>query len=308
MRAAAPALQLPAARQGPGPLPRSMIDALDVVLTRHSARSLPGDRRAAGVGAGTELAQLRAYQVGDDVRHLDAAATARTGEPHVRLHVPERVQTTWILLDVSASMAFGTTRRLKSDVAEGVAQVMGQLALRRAGALGVVRFGAAGGAGGLRISPLRAGRPALGALRHVLAEGVAADGTEDSGALHDACAALGRLAQQPAMVIVVSDFRSAEDPAAALGHLRARHTVLCVDIHDPREAFVPDVGILSVVDPETGARARVNTGSRRVRERFAALEARRRALLHEELARLRIAHVSLGTDEEWLLALGRALR
>ncbi len=301
----APPLQTPAARQGPGPLPRSAIDALDVVLTRHSARSQSGDRRAAGVGAGTELAQLRGDQVGDDVRHLDAAASARTGEPHVRLHVPERVQTTWILLDVSASMAFGTVRRLKSDVAEGVTQVMGQLALRRAGALGVVRFGAPGAP---RISPLRAGRPALGALRHILAEGIAADGTDDTSALHDACAALGRLAQQPAMVIVVSDFRSAEDPAAALGHLRARHTVLCVEVHDPREAFVPDVGILSVVDPESGTRARVNTGSRSVRERFAALETRRRALLHEELRRLRIAHVALGTDEDWLLTLGRTLR
>lgn len=300
-----PSLQVPAARQGPGAMPRPMIDALDVVLNRHTARSQPGDRRAAGVGAGTELAQLRPYQLGDDVRHLDAAASARTGEPHVRLHVPERVQTTWVLLDVSASMAFGTTRRLKSDVAEGVAQVLGQLALRRAGALGVVRFGAPGPP---RISPLRAGRPAFGALRHVLSEGVAADGNEDTSALADACSALGRLAQQAALVVVVSDFRSAEDPAAALGPLRARHTVLCVEVNDPRERLVPDVGVLSVVDPETGKAARVNTSSRRVRERFIALEAERRAHLHDELRRLRIGHVALGTDEDWLLKLGRTLR
>jgi len=303
--AARPPLQVPAARQGPGALPKPMIDALDVVLTRHTARSLPGDRRAAGVGAGTELAQLRGYQIGDDVRHLDPAASARTGEPHVRLHVPERVQTTWVLLDVSASMAFGTTRRLKSDVAEGVTQVMGQLALRRAGALGMIRFGAPGLP---RISPLRAGRPAFGALSHVLAEGVAPDGHEDASALGDACAALSRLAQQAALVVVISDFRGAVDPAASLGLLRARHTVLCVEVHDPRELLVPDVGILSVVDPETGVAARVNTGSRRIRERFIALEAERRAHLHDELRRLRIGHVALGTDEDWLLALGRSLR
>lgn len=282
-----------------------MVDALDVALTRHSARTQSGDRRAAGVGAGTELAQLRGYQIGDDVRHLDPAASARTGEPHVRLHVPERVQTTWILLDVSASMAFGTQQRLKSDVAEGVAQVMGQIALRRAGALGLVRYGAPGPP---RISPLRAGRPAFAALAHVLAEGVAPDGNADTSALADACAALGRLAQTPALVIVVSDFRSAEDPAAALGPLRARHTVLCVEVYDPREMLVPDVGVLSVVDPETGETARVDTGSRRVRERFIALEAQRRAHLHDELRRLRVSHVDLRTDQHWLLALGKALR
>src|SRR5262249_59337187 len=100
----------PAARQGPGRMPGAVIDALDLVVARHAAGALPGDRRAAGMGAGTELAQLRPYEVGDDVRQIDAAATARTGSPHVRLHVPERTLTTWIALDVSPSTAFGTAR------------------------------------------------------------------------------------------------------------------------------------------------------------------------------------------------------
>ena len=104
--------------------------------------------------------------MGDDVRHIDAAATARTGEPHVRLHVPERTLTTWIVLDVSPSMAFGTATRLKADVAEGVALVLGRLAVRRAGAVGLVRFGfgepraaaAARGQAGHRGAAPRAGR------------------------------------------------------------------------------------------------------------------------------------------------------
>jgi uncharacterized protein (DUF58 family) len=132
----------PAARQGPGPLVEPLIDALDVAVNRLVARTLPGDRRAAGVGLGTELAQLRPYEPGDDVRHLDAAATARTGTPHVRLHVPERALTTWIMLDVSPSMAFGTARRLKADVAEGAATVFGRLGVRRAGSVGLIAFGA----------------------------------------------------------------------------------------------------------------------------------------------------------------------
>src|SRR3954447_12971481 len=136
-----PALVSPAGRQGPGALPAGMVDALDLAMARRAAGVLPGERKAPGVGAGTELAQLRPYQPGDDVRQLDAAATARTGVPHVRLQVPERLMTTWLLLDVSPSMAFGTADRLKSDVAEGVAGVIGRLAPRRGGRVALISCG-----------------------------------------------------------------------------------------------------------------------------------------------------------------------
>ena len=139
-------LEPPGGAPGPGAAPRPLIEALDVAVNRLVARTMPGDRRAAGVGLGTELAQLRPYEIGDDVRHIDAAATARTGAPHVRLHVPERALTTWMVLDISPSMAFGTARRLKADVAEGAALAFGRLAcgapeasagrLRRRGAPG----------------------------------------------------------------------------------------------------------------------------------------------------------------------------
>src|SRR5881392_3175865 len=151
----------PAARQGPGPMPHALFDELDLIVTRRVARGLPGDRRAPGVGVGTELAQLRPYQVGDDVRHIDAAATARTGEPHVRLHVPERTLTTWIVLDVSPSMAFGTADRLKVDVAEGAAIALGHVATHRAGRVALLTFGA----GNDRMMRPRGSRPGSVAVR-----------------------------------------------------------------------------------------------------------------------------------------------
>ena len=175
----------PRRRQGPGPLPHGLLAALDLVVARRAAGALPGDRRAAGLGAGTELAQLRPYEVGDDVRQIDAAATARTGEPHVRLHVPERTLTTWIVLDVSPSMAFGTAERLKSDVAEGVALVLGRLAVRRAGRVALMTFGA----GRPRLVPPRASKPGVVALRRALAEGCAVDGRPDRHALGGRAAA-----------------------------------------------------------------------------------------------------------------------
>ncbi len=297
-------LQPPAARQGPGPLAQPLIEALDLALSRMVARTLPGDRRAAGVGAGTELAQLRPYEIGDDVRHIDPAATARTGQPHVRLHVPERALTTWIVLDVSPSMAFGTALRLKADVAEGVALVFGRLGVRRAGSVGLVAFGA----DGTRMLPPRGAKPGLVALRRMLAEGVAPDGQHHSDGLAEALGRVGRMARQPGLVVVISDFRDQHAWERPMGALRVRHSVLAAEIVDPREAEVPAVGRLALVDPETGARIEVDTSSRRVRERFAKLERERRETLARELRRLRVDHVTLATDHDWLLALGRRLR
>jgi uncharacterized protein (DUF58 family) len=297
-------LEPPAARQGPGPLAQPLIEALDLALSRLVARTLPGDRRAAGVGAGTELAQLRPYEIGDDVRHIDPAATARTGQPHVRLHVPERALTTWIVLDVSPSMAFGTALRLKADVAEGVALVFGRLAVRRAGSVGLVAFGA----GAPRILPPRGSKPGIVALRRMLAEGVAPDGQHHADGLATALTRAARMARQPGLVVVISDFRDQHGWQRAMGALRIRHSVLAAEVLDPRESEVPAVGHLALIDPETGARVEVDTSNRRVRERFRELERERRKSLIRELRRLRVDHVALSTDQDWLLALGRHLR
>jgi uncharacterized protein (DUF58 family) len=297
-------LQPPAARQGPGPIPQPLVEALDLAITRLVARALPGDRRAAGVGVGTELAQLRPYEVGDDVRQIDPAASARTGQPHVRLQVPERSLTTWLVVDVSPSMAFGTGDRLKADVAEGVALVFGRLGVRRAGSVGLVAFGA----NAPRVLPPRGAKPGIVALRRMLAEGVAPDGHHDADGLAAALQRTQRMARQPGLVVVISDFRDHRHWERPMGALRIRHSVLAAEILDPREAEIAAVGHLALIDPETGARIDVDTSNRRVRDRFAELERHRRDTLSKELRRLRVEHVTLRTDQDWLVALGRRLR
>jgi uncharacterized protein (DUF58 family) len=297
-------LKPPAARQGPGRMPAPLVDALDLVVARHAAGALPGDRRAAGMGVGTELAQLRPYEIGDDVRQIDPSATARTGEPHVRLQVPERTLTTWIVLDVSPSMAFGTTQRLKADVAEGVAQVLGRLAVRRAGRVALLTFGA----GKPKLIPPRGSKPGFVAVRRVLEQGVAPDGQHDPQALAHALVRVGKVATQPGFVAVISDFREHQGWTRPLGALAVRHSVLAAEVSDPRESELPAVGRLALVDPETGERIEVDTSRRRVRERFAELERERRAEIARELKRLHVEHVKLSTDRDWLLDLGRRLR
>lgn len=300
---AATVLRVPDGRQGPGPMPQRIVEQLDLTLATRAGGALPGDKRAPGVGAGTELAQLRPYEVGDDVRQIDPSATARAGEPYVRVHVPERTLTSWVAVDISPSMAFGTADRLKADVAEGAALVIARLAVRRAGSIGLMTFGA----GPPSLHPPRASKPGIVSVRRALSEGIAPDGSGDPHALADAALRIGRVATQPGLVAVISDFRDQRDWTRPLGALRARHSVLAIEVRDPREATLPSVGRLAVVDPESGRHIEVDTSRRRVRERFAEIEQEGRERVARELRRLRVAHVVLSTDGDWLRELGRRL-
>jgi uncharacterized protein (DUF58 family) len=201
-------------------------------------------------------------------------------------------------------MAFGTAQRLKSDVAEGVALVIGRLAIRRAGRIALLTFGSRRP----RLLPPRGSRPGLVGLRRMLADGVAADGYDDQHALAHALGRVGRVAGQPGFVVIVSDFRGQVDWANAMGSLRLRHSVLAVEVRDPREGTLPAVGRLALVDPETGERIEVDTSRRGLRERFAAVERAEREAIASELRRLRVDHTVLRTDDDWLLELGRTLR
>jgi uncharacterized protein (DUF58 family) len=292
----------PPGRQGPGKVTDDVVARLELGARRASG-PLPGERRAAGTGTGTELAQLRPYEPGDDPRRLDPAASARTGVPHVRQHVPERALTTWIVLDLSASMAFGTGERLKSDVAEGVAGVIGRLAVRRGGRVALVTAGAPVGT----TLPPRAGRGAQAAVRRLIGAGVAPDEAPAQLTLAGALQRAGRLGRTRGLVTVISDLR---DPGweAPLRALAQRHAVTVVEVRDPREAELPDVGQLVLVDPETGDLVEADTGSPRLREAFAAAEAARRAEVADAVRRARADHVILSTDGDWVRRLAQVLR
>ena len=143
---------------GPGRSRTALLRALDLTIGRRIEGLLAGDYRSSLLGDGTELAQIRPYVPGDDVRRIDWNVTARTGEPHVRVHLAERVLVTWLVLDTSPSMRFGTADRRKADVAEGVALAVGHLATRRGNRLGVADLRRRRAA---RRCPLRQGRVGL---------------------------------------------------------------------------------------------------------------------------------------------------
>jgi uncharacterized protein (DUF58 family) len=292
-------------RPGPGPLPDALLRALEVSIGRRVESLLAGDYRSTLHGEGTELAQVRPYVPGDDVRRIDWNVTARTGETHVRVQLAERVLVTWLVLDTSPSMQFGTADRRKADVAEGVAIAVGHVATRRGNRLGLVTFGD----GRPKTTPPRQGRMGLIALLAALRdESANGDGPVGATSLGEALARTGALARQRAVVVVVSDFRGPLDWRRPLLELAGRHEVVAVEIRDPREQELPNAGALWLVDPETGRQLRVDTRSERLRTRFAAAAAAERETLAQALSSAGAGHVVLTTSGDWLRALAVFLR
>ena len=290
-------------RTGPGPVPPGLLRALDLTVRRRVESLLAGDHRSSLLGHGTELAQVRPYVPGDDVRLIDWNVTARTQVPHVRVNVAERALTTWLLLDTSPSMAFGTADRLKVDVAEGIALAVAHVATRRGNRLGVVTFGGAREV----VLPPRQGRAGLlGALMEARRdpEPGAPGATSLGAALHR----LGKFARQRGLVVCVSDFRGPRDFRKPLLDLAGHHDVLAVEIRDRREQELPDVGVLWLVDAETGRRIQVDTSRRKLRDRFATAATAERESLAAELRSAGAEHVVLTTSGDWLRPFAEFLR
>jgi uncharacterized protein (DUF58 family) len=292
-----------ASRPGPGPMPEELLRTLDLRLRRRIDGLLTGEHRATTLGLGSELAQIRPYVPGDDVRLIDWNVTARTGEPHVRVQVAERALTTWLVLDTSLSMSFGTADRRKADVAEGVAHAVAFAATRNGNRLGVITFGDSQP----KTLPPRQGRPALLGLLHTVRN---EPDEERIGATSfaDALGRVSRLARRRALVVVVSDFRGPLDWRREVVGLAGRSHVLAVEIRDRREQELADVGDLWLVDPETGRLLRVDTSSRKIRERFAAEAASEREELAALLRSTGADHLVLSTSGDWLRELAAFLR
>ena len=290
------------ARPGPGPMPEGLLRALDISIGRRVQGLLAGDFRSTLLGAGSELALVRPYEPGDDVRRIDWNVTARTAEPHVRVDLAERVLVTWLVLDVSPSMNFGTADRRKADVAEGVAIAVGHLATRRGNRLGVVTFGG----DDPKALPPRQGRAGLIGLLTALRQEQPETGGD--GSVGTAVTRASAMARQRSLVVVVSDFRGPHDWRRRMLEVAGRHDVVAVEIRDPREQELANVGLLWLVDPETGRQLRVDTRSRRLRERFAAAAEAERAEVAGAFTSVGARHVVLSTEGDWLRPLVAFLR
>ncbi|MBO0870169.1 MAG: DUF58 domain-containing protein, partial [Micromonosporaceae bacterium] len=223
-----------------------VLGKLQLLVTRKLDGLLQGDYLGLLPGPGTEPGESREYRPGDDVRRMDWPVTARTTVPHVRQTVADRELETWLAVDLSASLDFGTARCLKRDLAIAAATAVAYLTVR-----GGNRIGAVVGTGE-QVSrlPARPGRKEAQGLLRAIADVPVRPGRADLGALIDA---LNRPPRRRGMAVVVSDFlvppEQWERPLRKLG---VRHDLLAVEVVDPRELELSDAGVMEFVDPETG--------------------------------------------------------
>ena len=293
----------------PAPEHRQQTDA-DALLRRVELRVsrrldgiLQGERRGRRPGPGGEPSITRRYEPGDDVRWIDWALTARTRQATVRVPELEPVLTTWALIDRSPSMAFGTAVRTKWDLANETLAGLG-VVLRRRGDRLAVAVTTSGGLD-LMLPPRGDRRGLIAAIAAVDRISPVADNrrTDLSAAIN----ALGRVARHRGAVVLISDFPPSAELEHAVGTLSRRHEVIAIELRDPREETMPDLGTVRLRDMETGARRLVDTADPRFRERFAQVAADRAAERAGMLTRAGARHVVLHTDQDWVLPLARGL-
>ena len=295
---------VPAVLPAPPLASPAAVRRLALQVSRRLDGLLQGDHLGHLPGPGTEPAEARAYSPGDDVRRIDWAVTARTGEPHVRQAVAERELETTLLVDLTPSMSFGTARTEKREVAIALAAAVGHLASGPGDRPGAVVLSDT-----LRRVPPRAGVSAVLALLHVLQATRPTEGVGPS--LADGLEVLARPPRRRGLVVVVSDLLGPlEHPPswqAPLRRLAQRHDVVVAEVLDPRELELPSVGTVRLVDPETGRHLEVSTRDRGLRERYAAAAAARRAGWAAAVRTAGAGHLVVRTDQDWLPALAAHL-
>lgn len=281
---------------------------LELDVARRLDGLLHGDYRGLVPGHGSESGETRPYVPGDDVRRIDWNVSARSVQTHVRESIADRELETWVLVDRSPSLDFGTARTTKAGLALEAVGAIGFLTARTGNRLGAVIVDP----GRATVVPARPGREHLLAVLHALLTGArpgtslgtAGEGTTDLGA------ALRHLVVPPrrrGLVVVVSDFLSTDGWGRALRGLTSRHDIVAIEVVDPRELELPPVGVLHVVDPETGREREVAT-TRRTRARYAAAAADQRRAIADELRRSGVSHLQLRTDRDWVLDVARFVR
>ncbi len=271
--------------------PEQVLKRLEWTVIRRLDGLLQGDYRTLFYGAGLDLAELREYQFSDDVRYIDWNVTARLQTPYVRQYLEDREVTAWFLLDLSASVDFGTVNRLKRDLLTDFVAVLARLLARHGNPVGSILYTDRVAS----VIPPRSGKAQVLRLIGELQEqppGKREHETNIGELLGTACNTIRRRS----MVFVISDFFSLPGWEKPLGMLARRNEVLAVRLNDPREVELPDIGTLVFEDAETGEQLLVDTRDRGFRKRFTEAAAKREAMLDLAFGRAGVDCLSLSTE------------
>jgi uncharacterized protein (DUF58 family) len=278
--------------------PDEVLRRLELTVTRKLDGLLFGDYRGLVPGHGSEAGETRLYTDADDARFIDWNVTARMQVPHIRETVAERELESWALVDLSPSLDFGTASCTKRDLALAATAATAFLTARSGN-----RFGAVLLTGdGLVTMPARSGRNHLRAVLHRAITAPRADGggpTDLERGIRQMLAPHHRRG----LAVVISDFLTPSDWRRPLQIVAGQHELLAVEVLDPRELALPDVGKLLVTDPETGRQREVDTQSAALRQRYAAAARQQRLDIARTLRQVGADHLVLRTDRDWLVDL-----
>ncbi len=275
---------------------------LEWTVIRRLDGLLQGNYRTLMRGTGLDLADLREYQLHDDVRHIDWNVTARLQSPHVRVFTEDREMAAWFVLDLSRSVDFGSGVRAKREISAGFVGVLARLLTRHGNRVGALVYG----------NDLEAVIPPRSGRRHVLHLLHSMERRADAlplqkgmTRLDDLLKSAATLMPRRATVFVVSDFLSEPGWEKPLGQLAQRHEVIAVRLFDPLELELPDLGLVPLRDAETGEQLWVDTHDAGFRKRFARIAAERETTLREALARAGVDALELSTDDDLVEAIVR---
>ena len=282
----------------------AVLRRLELDVTRRIEGVLSGAYAAYGRGPGTERVGARRYEPGDDARRMDWNLTARTNHPHVHVTEPDRELETWFVADQSASLDFGTADREKRELVLVALATFGFMATRSGNRLGLL----AAGGDAIRRLPARSGRTAVLAALSTVYDAPRRETPPAAGAdLATALSQLERTHRRRGRVVVVSDFLDTNDWQRPLGALAHHHDVIAVHAIDQRELELPDVGMLRVVDTETGRLVEVQTRSPKLRARYAEAAAERTAQIQRAIDASGAQYLQLRTDHDWVFEMVRFL-
>ena len=271
----------------------AVLRRLEWTVIRRLDGLLQGDYRTLFRGAGLDLADLREYQHHDDVRHIDWNVTARLDSPYVRQFTEDRELNAWFLLDLSGSVDFGSSERTKRVVSAEFVAVLSRLLTRHGNRVGALLYGSELDA----VLPPRSGRTHVLQLLERLRKYQAPPSKQETrlGALLHAAQ---EVVPRRSMLFVVSDFISAPGWAEPLARLALRHEVLAVRLYDAAEMELPDLGLITIQDAETGEQLFVDTHDPGFQQRFVAAAQKREDELRAALTHAGVDTLELATDDD----------
>lgn len=259
--------------------------------------SFAGEYHAIFKGRGMAFDEVRPYQMGDEIRTIDWNVTARTGEPYVKRYVEERELTVMLVVDASGSEDFGSVNRFKRELAAELTAVLSFAATTNNDKVGLLIFT---DEVELFIPPRKGRTHVLRLVRELLAFEPQSRGTNIKLALDK----VNQILKRRSIVFVVSDFQA--DPESyrrSLAVTNRRHDVIAVDLHDPLEVALQNVGLLAMEDPETGEIVWVDTGSRPWREAFAQRVQARAQAKQRVFRQASVDRIAVSTDQDYTMPL-----